>query len=327
MFSKFLTDAIDSKKALDYKSFYNERTTKCDHYGECEDVGWREVFQCVNNINSYGYRSDEFKKNHEGKHVLFAGCSYTWGLGLYKKEIWASMVYEKISSEEKCSGYFNLGTPGTCVTNQVYDIFQYCNKFGNPDVIFYCMPGLDRGFDPKSIPEINTISFPPFHPNAELMKTEKGKYLYSIYFSEMINHISYFSLYQYCKSNNIKLYSFTWQEVIDAEKYVKHVPFEERVLRMKSIADPFKIIQSQYGNSNNPFESFKSIKELETFYIWTREEIIDYCNKFINNYSGIHKDFLQIARDGDHMGIAPHSFWADFIFKKYHLDNSDGNML
>jgi len=326
MFSKFLAMAIDSKKTLNYTSFYNSPPEFCNHHDDCENIGWREVFNCLNNVNSYGYRSDEFKKNHDGKHLLFAGCSYTWGLGLFKKEIWANIVYEKISSQEKCSGYFNLGVPGSCVSNQVYDIFQYCNRFGNPDVIFYCMPALHRGFDPDAISAIKKTHFPPFHTNYNEILDKSDNSEYNVSYSEMINYISYFSLYQYCKSNNIKLYSFSWEEVVDTESYTKEVPFEERVKRMKS-EDGSGIKQAQYGDPKNPFESFGVVKKLETFYIWKREDLLNYCADFIKRYSGEHKKFLQVARDGDHVGIAPHSFWADFILKKYYLDNSINNML
>lgn len=304
-FSPFILNLIDSKKILNIQP---------------------NSIQSGYSVNSYGYRSDEFIENHEGKHVLFAGCSVTWGVGLEENEIWSKIVYERISSKEKYSGYFSLGFPGTCVTNQVYDIFEYCNKYGNPDSIFYCLPDFNRGFDPDAISPIKKTYFPPFYTKYEDIIDKENKSKYTVSFTEMINSLSYFSLYQYCKSNNIKLYSFSWQEVVDLESYIKKVPFKERSRRMKA-TDGSNIKQSQYGVPNNPFESFGPIKNLETFYIWNREELIDYCSKFISNYSGENKDFLQVARDGNHMGIAPHSFWADFILKKYYLENSTTNML
>lgn len=318
-FSPFLVNLIDDQKVL---SFVNENNppSSCKHEGlSCDDIGWREVFDCKNNVNLYGYRSDQFKYKHDGKHILFSGCSYTWGSGLYKNEIWANLVYKKISSEEKCSGYFNLGIPGSCVTNQVYDIFFYCQKFGNPNVIFYCMPGTNRGFDPDSISSIKKFHFPPFHSAPE---KDNESYNYKINYSEMINYLSYFSLYQYCKSNQIKLYSFSWEEVVVNDN-IKNISPEERLLRMRSDLHPSRITQAIHGDGSNVFESFKKIKQFDSFYIWEREELIDFCNNFAKSYSGPHKNFLQISRDGNHLGIAPHNFWADFIYKKYKGDLDD----
>ena len=52
-------------------------------------------------INSHGYRCDEFTTNHKGKHVLFSGCSNTYGVGLKKEEVWAYKVYNKINKTEE----------------------------------------------------------------------------------------------------------------------------------------------------------------------------------------------------------------------------------
>ena len=32
----------------------------------------------VNELNSNYFRSDDFKNDHEGLHILFSGCSYTF---------------------------------------------------------------------------------------------------------------------------------------------------------------------------------------------------------------------------------------------------------
>ena len=36
-------------------------------------------------INSKNFRSNEFIKKHEGKHILFSGCSVTSGVGLFEE--------------------------------------------------------------------------------------------------------------------------------------------------------------------------------------------------------------------------------------------------
>ena len=96
------------------------------------------------NINSDFFRSDEFKTAHDGKHILFSGCSVTYGVGLYTKELWSHLLYNKIKNKEKVSGYYNLGTPGTGVFDIVFNIFKYIKNYGNPDVIFIDLPDLSR---------------------------------------------------------------------------------------------------------------------------------------------------------------------------------------
>ena len=77
-------------------------------------------------LNSNGYRSDEFIDEHKFKHIIFSGCSYTWGSGLLINEVWSKKVYDLILKNEKLSGYFNLGVPGSSIINQIIDIFKYC---------------------------------------------------------------------------------------------------------------------------------------------------------------------------------------------------------
>ena len=86
-----------------------------------------------NEINSLNFRSDNFIKTHEGLHIVFSGCSNTWGTGL-----------NKILKENPCSGYFNLGILGTSVASQIINLFKYFKEYGNPDIIFINFPDLLR---------------------------------------------------------------------------------------------------------------------------------------------------------------------------------------
>ena len=83
--------------------------------------------------NSLGFRSDEFIKNHNGTHILFAGDCNTMGEGLLMEEVWSNIVYKKISENTKCSGYFNIGVTGSPIYTIVSNIIKYCKNFGNPD--------------------------------------------------------------------------------------------------------------------------------------------------------------------------------------------------
>lgn len=151
----------------------------------------KEVLQ--KEINNFGFRSDNFIKNHNKKHALFLGCSYTWGTGLYLNEVWSKMLYDKININNEFSGYFNLGIPGdsiyTCITNA----FKYFNNFGKPNVIFFNIPEIERFF---------------------IYKKEEDKFFRSILKSnkvlELLSYQYYYILEKYCEENNIKLFSFSW---------------------------------------------------------------------------------------------------------------------
>jgi hypothetical protein len=90
--------------------------------------------------NSLRYRSDEFTTEHNGKHILFAGCSVTYGDSLPEHLIWPKIVYERISSQEKTSGFFNLGKPGASTLDILNSVSEYINTYGRPDVIFILFP-------------------------------------------------------------------------------------------------------------------------------------------------------------------------------------------
>lgn len=63
------------KKSLKSNTKYT--TTWYERY-----VGVIDNNEIEYSLNSSGQRCDEFKKTHEGKHILFAGCSITFGEGL-----------------------------------------------------------------------------------------------------------------------------------------------------------------------------------------------------------------------------------------------------
>lgn len=98
-------------------------------------------------FNSLGYRSDEFTKNHNGEHVLFAGCSETEGVGGNLDLCWSYMTYKKLSETTKLSGFFNLSRGGWGHDVIVANIIQYVNTYGKPSKIYMLLPNLSRDFE------------------------------------------------------------------------------------------------------------------------------------------------------------------------------------
>lgn len=159
----------------------------------------------LNEFNDYGYRSDQFSKSHDGKHILFAGCSQTFGFALMQEEMWSRILYEKINETTKCSGYFNLSVSGSGIQFIISNIFKYFKNFGNPDYIFLNLPDNLRfiGY----ISETDTYNKITF----------KTKDIEVQRFFSLINYHYYLMLEEYCNTNKIKLYSVTWN--VDEPKY------------------------------------------------------------------------------------------------------------
>jgi len=164
----------------------------------------------LNEINSSGYRSDEFIKTHNGHHVLFSGCSYTFGSGMLIDEVWSKRLYNMISRDKVCSGYFNLGVQGSSAINQITDIFKYCETYGNPDCIFLNIPDLYR-FYTFDLDDNGVY---------DGWYDEK-----SLNILQVLNFQYYLMLDQYCKSKNIKLFCTSWCIIgeLKTDKFSKNI--------------------------------------------------------------------------------------------------------
>lgn len=95
-------------------------------------------------INSMGFRSDEFTDKHDGQHILFAGCSMTFGDGIPLQYLWAHKLYSKIKAEHGASGYFNIASNGASVGVIIENTYKYIKKYGKPDYVFMLLPDLQR---------------------------------------------------------------------------------------------------------------------------------------------------------------------------------------
>ena len=54
------------------------------------------------NLNEDYFRSDNFKKEHDGLHILFSGCSESEGVGANIEYAWTHILYKKISLINIC---------------------------------------------------------------------------------------------------------------------------------------------------------------------------------------------------------------------------------
>lgn len=145
--------------------------------------------------NRLGYRCDDFITNHgDMTHVLFSGCSHTSAVGIDHEKSWAYLLWKDIDNS---SGFFNLAEPGNNIPNIVFDIFKYCSQYGNPDKIFINLP------NPERYHKQEKDSFIFWHP--EKHEDKVG--------SNVLAFQYYYMLELYCKSNNIKLVSISYDQI------------------------------------------------------------------------------------------------------------------
>jgi hypothetical protein len=162
---------------------------------------WSEMFKKNHQwikkkeMNDLNFRSENFVNSHKKLHVLFTGCSQTFGIGLLEEELWAKNLYVLLNNKQQCSGYFNLATPGGSIGHIVVNIFKYCKNFGNPEAIFINLP--------------NTCRTYTYDKDKEVLLDGRYSDEYIDFFN-VISYQYYFLLEQYCNQNNIKLFSFSW---------------------------------------------------------------------------------------------------------------------
>jgi hypothetical protein len=237
--------------------------------------------------NSLGFRSDEFTKNHEGNHILFAGCSETEGLGGNLESCWPKMVYDEISKNEKTSGFYNLGRAMWGWQNIIINVLLYIQKYNKPDNIFILFPNIGRQliWDKESTQEFNAEIYNLFvalanYSSVEHMPIKQNKITIREQRDLFINFcLSMKLLEKICKENNINLYWSTW-DIEDLESF-------------KNI----KIF-------NNLIETFK----FESYIKYNFEEFTE----TIKN----RKDWLR-KRDG-HNGYGQHFIWKNNFLKAYY---------
>lgn len=184
--------------------------------------------------NSFGYRSEEFTSYHQNKvHVLFNGCSETFGEGGPIEDTWAYMLHKKINLNIDTSGFFSLGTCGAGYEDIISKTIDYINSFEKPDYIFILFPNLVRKISWVS-KDYNDVPLSGFYLLAEekenqlIINGKQGKIVKEISFYDRLELFVSFLLAikileDYCNKLNIKLFWSTWNQELHSQllKYQK----------------------------------------------------------------------------------------------------------
>lgn len=237
--------------------------------------------------NSNGFRSDEFIKNSKYPHILFAGCSNTFGTGIEYEKLWSRLLYKKILKNVE-GAYFNLGMPGASLFEIINNIYKYIREYGKPDFIFILIPDLERDaryflHAESSVPVIDT----EIYINFEL----------------------------FCKMLNIKLFSTSW--ITNAGKQRINIDKNKIKNNTVSISDNIYPEADKITFLFNTFDNLKYLEKFsENFKIMNESKLVDdvyyYCRK---NPDDI---FSLTAPDKEHHhGNAFHYAWSEYFYERY----------
>jgi hypothetical protein len=226
-----------------------------------ENLRWEDLGNEYE-LNDMFFRCENFKNEHIGKHIVFNGCSVTWGSGLGIEEVWSKKTYNFINSREQTSGYFNLSFPGQSIQNIVITLFKYFKNNGNPDYVFINLPDIYRLYSYHK--ETNSI--------VDGFYSEDQKKIL-----ELLAYQYYFMLEQYCFSNNIKLYSFTWcNELNKSKQFIRFKTFH--TVDMDKMSD--FILKYIKNNNNKYLQNARDGEHYGTAYheFWANKVYEDYLN-------------------------------------------------
>lgn len=164
--------------------------------------------------NNENFRCDDFINNHNGKHILFAGCSETEGVGGNIEQVWSKMLYDKLSINNNLSGFFSIARSGYGWQKIISNAMIYFEKFGYPEYMFILLPQVGRLYEWNN--NNKTYMYVQKYTEAHLGREKNlpDELPLDNYFVELINFTISWQLFEkFCKSNNIKLLWTTWEHV------------------------------------------------------------------------------------------------------------------
>ena len=242
--------------------------------------------------NDMFFRSDNFTTSHDGLHILFSGCSESEGVGDNIENAWTNILYNKISQDTKCSGFFNLSRSGWGWSKIITNALIYFEKYGYPDVYFILLPNHQRmhKFYKKDTgdsfwkheqlyPKGSYAKISNNNNNEKIFSEEKE------YNEDFIKFLLSWKLFnKICTDNNIKLIFSTWDE-LDSDNIA----------------------------NLNMFENFLNMD--------LNNNCVTYINKW---YESNKKNKTDLKKRDGHHGVVIHNFWADSFYSVWkEIQNND----
>jgi hypothetical protein len=268
--------------------------------------------------NFFGYRSPEFHKNTQ---AIFAGDSFTYGVGLPENGIWSSIINQKFNFDS-----VNMGFPGASVTGIVGNLMHYFKVYGNPEYLFCMFPDFSRmqvflnkeimvSSSNTKIDGITEIQMAHLSNYNNRPKYSKKPFLIEDVLPNEIPH--YYSLKQiqmleqYCDAAGIK---FLWSMFEE--------PDHSSIVKLKNnefgyYSHFIDTEQQRWSKDLNSNDVFSSIGEQEVAIKCHKTERETFGDRFF-----IAGD-VELGRERAHFGIHRHIHAADFFIKEIERLNED----
>ena len=106
------------------------------HIEYFREQGWLEPGAITYNINSHGFRSNEFRPGE--RNIVALGCSYTIGIGLPLKDLWPTLVGDALGLTAYNLAWGGVGSD-TC-----YRLAEYWLPKLRPELIVMLAPPRSR---------------------------------------------------------------------------------------------------------------------------------------------------------------------------------------
>lgn len=143
-YSNAVSEIFQDKFDVAWLQKYRDSGSTQREWGLIEGEHAEDDGTVVYRYNNEFFRSDDFSTVHDGKHVLFAGCSETEGQGGNMEDSWGHMVFEKIKDSNNVNSFYNLGRAGFGWQKIISQTQLYIKKYGKPDLMFVLLPNVGR---------------------------------------------------------------------------------------------------------------------------------------------------------------------------------------
>lgn len=229
--------------------------------------------------NEECFRCDNFKEDHTGKHILFAGCSQTEGVGGNIDDIWTKMFNDSIKDSD---GFYTIARAGFGWQKVITNFMVYIKKYGIPEYLFVLLPNVSRSFSWSD--EKQHFSYDQRYPEYYLENSKIGDPLFVVYpedyKKDLIDFkISWNMFEQYCKSIGVKMLWSTWESldsiniefmggwesfinVADNESFMKFVNEYYKTNKIKK--DDMKRRDHHYGTVYNKYWAKRFYEEAQS---------------------------------------------------------------
>jgi len=237
-------------------------------------------------INSLGYRDEKIIDEMTNSMGVW-GCSYTFGVGVPNKDIYSTILSDKIKTP-----IYNFGIPGAGI-QKISKSFVINNNFFKFKTAFFVLPSLYRFeyisyncYDTSkevSTDTVNSFDFiPNWFPSHNKELTKKAKMFYELYDDatfqmELVRNLEFIK--QNAELNGTEVYFSTWCDT------TYHFLVKCGTINIKNV---------------------KFIENMEMF-----------MGKPVNDF----------ARDGLHPGIRSHQETANELYKQYKNIKPDVNFI